>query len=59
MRSAQYRSQLLIETVGLVEKLVHYRAKTSASGRLGEGDSLLPVNFARSTVRAERPPVGR
>lgn len=46
VRSTRYRSQLLIETVGLVEKLVHYRAKTSASGRLGEGDSLLPVNFS-------------
>jgi hypothetical protein len=46
VRSTRYRSQLLIETVGLVEKLVHYRARTSASGRLGEGDSLLPVTYS-------------
>jgi hypothetical protein len=46
VRSTRYRSQLLIETVGLVEKLVRYRAKTSASGRLGEGDSLLPVTYS-------------
>jgi len=31
--------------VGLVEKLLHYRAKTSASGRLGDGQDLLPVTF--------------
>jgi Protein of unknown function (DUF3108) len=45
VRSTRYRSQLLIETVGLVEKLVRYRAKTSASGRLGE-DGLLPVTYS-------------
>ena len=31
--------------MGLVEKLVHYRAKTSAAGRLGDGHDLLPVTF--------------
>jgi hypothetical protein len=46
VRSTRYRSQLLIETVGLVEKLVRYRAKTSASGRLGAGESLLPVTYS-------------
>jgi hypothetical protein len=45
VQSTRYHSQLLIETVGLVEKLVHYRAKTLATGRVGADDSLLPVTF--------------
>jgi len=53
VQSTRYRSQLLIETVGLVEKLVHYRARTLASGRLGDGDSLLPVTY-RSEYRSRK-----
>ena len=53
IQSARYRSQLLIETVGLVEKLVHYRATTLASGWLGDGDSLLPVTY-RSEYRSRK-----
>jgi hypothetical protein len=39
--------------VGLVEKLVHYRAKTLATGSLGDGDSLLPVTY-RSEYRSRK-----
>ena len=53
IESTRYRSRLLIKTVGLVEKLVHYRAKTLATGRLGDGDSLLPVTF-RSEYRSRK-----
>jgi hypothetical protein len=53
IQSTGYRSQLLIKTVGLVEKLVHYRAKTLAIGWLGEGDSLLPVTY-RSEYRSRK-----
>jgi hypothetical protein len=53
IQSTRYRSQLLIESVGLVEKLVHYRARTLATGRLGDGDSLLPVTY-RSEYRSRK-----
>jgi len=53
IQSTRYRSQLLIESVGLVEKLVHYRAKTLATGRLGDGASLLPVTY-RSEYRSRK-----
>jgi hypothetical protein len=53
IQPTRYRSRLLIETVGLVEKLVHYRAKTLATGSLGEGDSLLPVTY-RSEYRSRK-----
>jgi hypothetical protein len=41
-----YQAKLAIETVGLVEKLVHYRARTLAAGELGPGGRLLPVAFS-------------
>ena len=45
--STGYRAKLLIETVGLVEKLVHYRARTLAERRAGRRTgSLLPVAFS-------------
>jgi hypothetical protein len=53
IQPTRYRSQLLIKTVGLVEKLVHYRAKTLATGSLGDGDSLLPVTY-RSEYRSRK-----
>lgn len=53
IESTRYRSRLLIETVGLVEKLVRYRAKTLATGRLGDGDSLLPVTY-RAEYRSRK-----
>ena len=51
--ATRYRSQLLVESVGLVEKLVHYRAKTVATGELGEGNRLLPVTY-RSEYRSRK-----
>jgi len=53
IQPTRYRSRLLIKTVGLVEKLVHYRAKTLATGWLGDGDSLLPVTY-RSEYRSRK-----
>jgi hypothetical protein len=53
IQPTRYRSQLLIKSVGLVEKLVHYRAKTLATGSLGDGDSLLPVTY-RSEYRSRK-----
>jgi hypothetical protein len=40
-----YDAKLVIETVGLVEKLARYRAKTLAQGELGPDGRLLPVAF--------------
>jgi hypothetical protein len=42
---AGYSAKLVIETVGLVEKLARYRARTLADGAVGPGGDLLPVNF--------------
>ncbi len=44
--SSQYRSELLVKTVGLVEKLAHYRSKTLAVGRLEPDESLAPITFS-------------
>jgi hypothetical protein len=41
-----YDAKLVIETVGLLDKLVNYRARTLAEGELGPGGRLLPVNFS-------------
>jgi hypothetical protein len=43
---AGYRAKLAIETVGLVEKLVRYRARTLAKGELGPDGHLRPVAFS-------------
>jgi hypothetical protein len=62
--SSHYRSELLVKSVGLVEKLAHYRSKTFAVGQLGADDSLTPITFStqystrkkdrRSVVRFDR-----
>jgi hypothetical protein len=62
--ASHYRSELLVKTVGLVEKLAHYRSKTLAIGRLGADESLAPISFSsedssrkkdrRSIVRFDR-----
>ena len=41
-----YDAKLVIETVGLVEKLAQYRAKTLARGDVGPDGRLLPVAFS-------------
>jgi hypothetical protein len=62
--STQYHSELLVKTVGLIEKLAHYRSKTLAAGRLESDESLTPISFSseyssrkkdrRSVVRFDR-----
>ena len=41
-----YDAKVVIETVGLIERLVHYRAKTLAQGELGPDGRLRPVAFS-------------
>lgn len=53
IEGTRYRTRLLAESVGLVEKLVRYRAKTLATGQLGDGDSLVPVTY-RSEYRSRK-----
>ena len=40
-----YRSQLDVQTVGLIERLVHYRSMAQAIGRLDPGEGLTPVTY--------------
>ncbi len=40
-----YRSELVIQTVGLVEKLARYRGISLAVGQLGADDTLTPLTF--------------
>jgi hypothetical protein len=44
--ASQYHSELLVSTVGLLEKLAHYRSKTLAAGRLEADESLTPITFS-------------
>lgn len=41
-----YDAKLVIESVGLIERLVRYRAKTLAQGELGPDGRLLPAAFS-------------
>jgi hypothetical protein len=41
-----YNAKLMVETVGLAEKLANYRARTQVDGELGPDGRLLPVNFS-------------
>jgi Protein of unknown function (DUF3108) len=43
---SSYDAKLVIETVGLLDKLVNYRARTLAHGEIGPGGRLLPVRFS-------------
>jgi len=43
---AGYDAKVVIETVGLVEQLVRYRARTLANGELGPDGRLQPVAFS-------------
>ncbi len=43
---AGYSAKLMIETVGLTEQLVRYRALTQAAGEVDRDRSLLPVSFS-------------
>jgi Protein of unknown function (DUF3108) len=62
--SSHYRSELLVRTVGLVEKLARYRSKTLAIGQLGADETMTPMTFSseyssrkkdrRSVVRFDR-----
>ena len=47
-----YRSEANIQTVGLLEHLVHYRSSAQAVGRLDPNDGLTPVTF-RSEYRTQ------
>jgi hypothetical protein len=46
LEPAGYNAKLIIETVGLVDKLANYSARTQVAGELGPGRRLLPVNFS-------------
>lgn len=50
---AGYDAKVVIETVGLVDQLAKYRAKTTADGETGPGGRLLPINF-RTTYRTRK-----
>jgi Protein of unknown function (DUF3108) len=64
VESSHYRSELLIKTVGLVEKLARYRSKSLAIGQLGADETMTPITFSseyssrkkdrRSVVRFDR-----
>ncbi len=46
VESTRYRSELLVRTVGLVEKLARYRSKTLAIGQLGADETMTPLTFS-------------
>ena len=48
-----YRSELLVQTVGVVEKLAHYRSRILATGWLEADEDLAPVSFS-SEYRSRR-----
>jgi len=43
---AGYSAKLVVETVGLTERLVRYRARTLAAGEVAPDRSLLPTSFS-------------
>lgn len=53
VQSSGYRSELSIQTVGLLEQLAHYRSMALATGRSDAGERLTPVSY-RSEYRTSK-----